>query len=171
MTMKPWHELLDTLTAPGLAFGNPRMEALATLDALTRDLTLLGGPIQDMDAALSCLSALWLRFDYFDKSHRISQELESQDGSYWHGIAHRREGDFANACYWFRRAGKHSVEAVISSRLKEKKWGTEGTIFSPVEFTRMVERGVNEILLLEIQELEWRVLFGDCLRRALGPPT
>lgn len=169
--MKTWQQLLDSLPAPGLAFGNRRVEALAPLDALASDLTLLGGPIHDKDAALACLSALWLRFDHFDKSHRISQELENPDGSYWHGIAHRREGDFTNACYWFRRVGTHRIEAAISSRLKDKKGVLEGTAFSPIAFTRMVEQGENEIRLLEIQELEWRMLFEDCLRRALKLST
>lgn len=166
--MKHWRELLHTLPSPGLDFGVPRVEALDPLNALAGELTLLGGPIHDKPSALACLSALWLRFDHFDKSHSISQDLENQDGSYWHGIAHRREGDFANACYWFRRVGTHRVEASISSLLQEKKLVSKRTIFSPSAFTRMVEQRENEKCLVDIQNLEWRFLFEDCLHRALG---
>jgi len=169
--MKNWRELMDFLPSPGLAFGAPRIDALAPLKALANDLTLLGGPIHDKPAAMACLSALWLRFDHFDKSHAISQDLENQDGSYWHGIAHRREGDFANACYWFRRVGKHRVEATISSVLQNKEMVSKGNDFSPSVFTRMVERREDENTLLDIQEIEWRILFEDCLHRALGRAT
>src|SRR5687767_3386004 len=43
--------------------------------------------------------------DEIDAAHRIFQEESSSEGSYWHGMMHRREGDFDNARYWFRRAG------------------------------------------------------------------
>ena len=36
---------------------------------------------------------------------RLIQEAKGDLGSYWHGMLHRREGDFDNARYWFRRAG------------------------------------------------------------------
>lgn len=169
--MKSWSELLNFLPVPGVAYGVPRADAVAPLNALANDLTLLGGPIHDKSSALACLSALWLRFDHFDKSHSISQDLENQDGSYWHGIAHRREGDFTNACYWFRRVGTHRVEATITSLLQNKKMVSTGTIFSPSSFTRMVERRGDENLLMDIQEVEWRTLFDDCLHRALGHTT
>ena len=59
--------------------------------------------------ALACMAGLWLRHDFLDESHRISQDLENPSGSYWHGIMHRRELDFSNAKYWFRRVGMHRV--------------------------------------------------------------
>ncbi len=54
-------------------------------------------------------AALWLLAGELDRSHEVSQSIESAEGSYWHGIMHRREGDFWNAKYWFRRVGKHTV--------------------------------------------------------------
>ena len=42
----------------------------------------------------------------WDGAHRIVQEIESTD-SYWiHAYLHRKEGDLANAEYWYRRAAK-----------------------------------------------------------------
>lgn len=57
--------------------------------------------------AEACLSGLWLLYNYLDQSHTISQDLPSSTGSYWHAIMHRREPDYSNAKYWFRRAGHH----------------------------------------------------------------
>jgi hypothetical protein len=49
--------------------------------------------------------------DYLDESHQHSQSIEGQgddvNGDYWHGIMHRREPDYGNAKYWFRRVGSH----------------------------------------------------------------
>ena len=44
--------------------------------------------------------------DEIHSAHSIFQEEESFFGSYGHGMMHRREGDFWNANYWLRRAGK-----------------------------------------------------------------
>src|SRR5947209_3766436 len=63
--------------------------------------------VSDDAMARACLGGLWLRFDFLDESHKISQEIETPTGSFWHAIMHRREGDFANSKYWWRRVGKH----------------------------------------------------------------
>ena len=52
--------------------------------------------------AACCLAGVWLLHDYLDESHTISQRIDTPSGSFWHGIMHRREGDFSNAKYWFR---------------------------------------------------------------------
>ena len=46
---------------------------------------------------MDCLSGLWLVAGDIDESHTISQDLGSAEGSFLHGIMHRREGDFGNA--------------------------------------------------------------------------
>ena len=55
----------------------------------------------------SIRSAGLLWHDYLDESHTISQNLPGADGSFLHGIMHRREPDYPNAKYWFHRVGKH----------------------------------------------------------------
>jgi len=53
------------------------------------------------------LVALWHdgRGDW-DGAHRVAQDITSPDGSWIHAYLHRKEGDPANAEYWYRRAGK-----------------------------------------------------------------
>ena len=39
-------------------------------------------------------------------AHESAQQDEGRDGSWVHAYLHRKEGDAANAGYWYRRAGK-----------------------------------------------------------------
>jgi len=39
-------------------------------------------------------------------AHAIAQEIEDSTGSWIHAYLHRKEGELANAGYWYRRAGK-----------------------------------------------------------------
>ncbi len=52
---------------------------------------------------------MYLLNESLDASHVLSQDLEQSTGSYWHGIMHRMEGDYSNAKYWFRTAGRHPM--------------------------------------------------------------
>ncbi|MCX6624571.1 MAG: hypothetical protein NTY38_26630, partial [Acidobacteria bacterium] len=61
----------------------------------------------------AALAGLWLYFSCLDESHRLSQNVPSQEGSFWHGILHRQEPDAGNAAYWFRRLGNHPVFAAL----------------------------------------------------------
>lgn len=65
-------------------------------------------------------SALWLVVGELDRSHSVSQNDPSAEGSFWHGIMHRREGDFSNAKYWFRRVGSHPVHALLAEQIAER---------------------------------------------------
>jgi hypothetical protein len=61
------------------------------------------------------LKALWYdgRGDW-NTAHAIAQEIYTSDGSWVHAYLHRKEGDIANASYWYQKAGKprpnHSLE-------------------------------------------------------------
>lgn len=68
-----------------------------------------GQSIGDSTMGDAVQSGLLLWNDALDASHTISQGIESRTGSYWHGIMHRREPDYSNAKYWFRRVGGHSI--------------------------------------------------------------
>lgn len=53
------------------------------------------------------LHALWhdARGDW-DAAHDAAQSADDERGAWVHAYLHRKEGDAANAAYWYRRAGR-----------------------------------------------------------------
>jgi hypothetical protein len=51
------------------------------------------------------LVALWhdARGDWA-RAHNIAQDIDDASGAWVHAYLHRREGDLANARYWYRQA-------------------------------------------------------------------
>jgi len=98
-----------------LGAGNPNREAEAELSSLHLDRLFAPHTIVDAEMAAACHSGLWLAHNFLDESHTLSQSIETTTGSYWHGIMHRREGDFSNAKYWFRKVGQHPVFAPLQA--------------------------------------------------------
>ena len=91
--------------------GTPNLAVRPQLQQLERDLPVKS---RNRDFALACMAGLWLYHDFFDESHKISQDLGTLEGSYWHGILHRREPDYWNAKYWFRRVPTHPIHAELA---------------------------------------------------------
>jgi hypothetical protein len=124
------------------------------------------------------LSGLWLYFSFFDESHRISQDLETPEGSFWHGIAHRREPDAGNAGYWFRRVGRHPVFSglrdaaagiLASVPSPQLKLGDHWDPFAFIDFCESARRqpgSEQEKIAMQIQLAEWQLLFDHCARPA-----
>ena len=48
-------------------------------------------------------------FSCFEEAHELVSKSESRECELWHAILHRREPDYSNAAYWFRRVGAHPV--------------------------------------------------------------
>jgi hypothetical protein len=55
----------------------------------------------------AALTALWHDGrDDWDAAHRVAQDIDTPEGAWIHAYLHRKEGDDANAAYWYRRAVK-----------------------------------------------------------------
>ncbi|HEX8371896.1 MAG TPA: hypothetical protein VF585_03880 [Chthoniobacterales bacterium] len=93
-------EGLESLKPQGTS---PVEQILLIRDATTEQLT--GAPDLD-DRARLIRSLLLYANDALDEAHRLVQETPGDLAAYLHGIIHRREEDFENARYWFRRAGE-----------------------------------------------------------------
>jgi hypothetical protein len=51
------------------------------------------------------LLALWHdRRGDWEAAHQTAQDIDDPDGAWIHAYLHRKEGDLANAGYWYRRA-------------------------------------------------------------------
>ncbi len=48
------------------------------------------------------------------RAHECAQADNSADGASVHAYLHRVEGDFANARYWYNRAGRPPVEGPLA---------------------------------------------------------
>lgn len=114
------------------------------------------------------VAALWLYVDDLEASHRISQNIDSPTGSFWHAIMHRREGDFDNARHWYRKVAVHPAHSRISSAGGGAGSGTSLGPYDANDFVARVERAYkrgdnDQPELLAIQRREWRTLFEWCL--------
>ena len=124
----------------------------------------------------AAMSGMWLRFGEWERAHGIAQELPSAEGSYWHAIIHRQEPDGWNAGYWFRRVRLHPVFAQLAGeagRLAAKRPEARFTVkdaWDPFAFIDYCGGPASkagtaaEALAIEIQEAEWRLLLGWCVR-------
>jgi hypothetical protein len=50
----------------------------------------------------------------WSKAHDRAQAQEDEAGAWVHAYLHRKEGDDANAGYWYRRAGKPSATGPLA---------------------------------------------------------
>jgi hypothetical protein len=176
-------KVLDTNRRRPLDAGQPGAPARAALEKLTVDEAFAHARVVHRDMASCCVSAAWLLHDYLDESHTISQGIDTPEGSLWHAIMHRREGDFSNAKYWFRRVGKHPVLDLVGQRAAEmgavrgeerivKKLITSGA-WDPMAFVDLCQaaaggHGNERELCLDIQQAEWELLFDHCYRAAVN---
>jgi hypothetical protein len=116
-TTKPcaFLELLTTPSPPELGSAKRAgVEDVSTLNNKLQDVLERLPRLGRTEDLIRATVLLW--HDHLDAAHEIAQNIETADGSYLHGIMHRREPDYGNAKYWFRRVGKHPCFAELAGR-------------------------------------------------------
>jgi hypothetical protein len=111
-------ELLETPKPPELGPG-PRA-GVQTQAALNRKMDEIFGRAKcppQTQALIRGLILLW--HDHLDAAHAIAQDIPTSDGALIHAIMHRREPEYGNAKYWFRRVGRHGCFPEIVERVKQ----------------------------------------------------
>lgn len=172
--------LIDLDRLPELGPGTPNPSARRALDALDVPHSFAPQHVSDAAMAKCCLAGLWLWHDYLEASHLICQEISTPSGSYWHAIMHRREPDYGNSKYWFRRVGGHPIYEPLAEAARELSNGqdheTAQTLrafssWDPLVFVDLCEAnsggGPGESLCREVARAEWRLLFDYCYALAI----
>jgi hypothetical protein len=169
--------LRETRIAP-LGPGTPNLSVRAQLADLTNESLLAPHPVRNADMAAAYRAGLWLYHDFLDESHQISQSLQTVEGSYWHGLIHRREPDYANAAYWFRRVGKHAVFGELDKEARRLADAESLHLDTPspwdpfwfIDYCETCTSGLEagERFAQLVQQREWELLFMHCYRQAGG---
>lgn len=101
----------------------------------------------------AAMAGLYLYFGCWEEAHEVAQDINTPDGSYWHGIVHRQEPDAGNAGYWFRQVGSHPIFPALAKIAGLPLW-------DPFRFIQQCENA--EPGALELQRAEWQLLFDFC---------
>ena len=176
-------ELLTENRVNALGPGEPNDPARDKLDALNVEAAFAHTSVRDRDMAAACLSGVWLYHDYLDEAHTICQSIETPTGSYWHGIMHRREPDYSNSKYWFRRVGLHPTFPKLCAETAElasesstdsaAEFLTTQTAWDPFAFVDLCRQAAggqseHESLCRRIQRREWEILLDYSYLQAVG---
>ena len=128
---------------------------------------------KENDIPKPVVSALALCNDDLRLSHEVSQSINTPIGSWLHGCMHRREGDFSNSKYWYRKVGSHACFFKISSKFDgflaqyspkgEVKLKSLGKVWNPFDFidlcseaefeSRHIHKILKQAQLIELELL------------------
>jgi hypothetical protein len=175
--MTQYSELIDrTLRAEGL------LRKLFPNDISDRDIwrrlkqaddaVVAGGSIGVPRAFAIVRGGLLYALDDLSGCHEFFQNVTGDLVAYWHGMMHRREADFDNARYWFRRAGVLPFFNTLYSRVAEVSTDTaKQTSWDPYLFTGECEQNrfgadSEEASLARLQRAEFDAVFDYSWRQA-----
>ncbi len=130
----------------------------------------------DALAPAGAMAGLCLYAGDWAQAHFFSQDDDTREGSYWHGIVHRMEPDPNNANYWFQRVGHHPIfdslarEAKTIGALHGIPELSTADFWSPSQFVQLCSEASQktgsklERAVLEVQLIEWQLLFDYCAK-------
>ena len=110
-----------------------------------------------------CRSGLLLLHGFLEASHELSQSIHCPEGSYWHGLMHRAEGDFWNSKYWYSKAGKNHPVA-IKMREFDPNWSGDAFVDECERVSQLALGGELIETCNQLARLEWFYLFESCRR-------
>src|SRR5262249_18452558 len=149
--------------------GTPNRSVRAALEAATAEKLFGDQQVRDRHMADACRAGLWLYHDFLDESHKISQDIDTPTGSYWHAIMHRREPDPSHSKYWWRRVGSHSVLQQLTEQAPSPGCPLTHPFSFVYPFQPVPDTGpAHQETARRVQRLEWELLFDHCYRKALG---
>jgi hypothetical protein len=148
------------------------------LEGIKPEQLIIGSALSPT-APNAMLAGLWLWHDGLEESHRISQSMNDAIGSFWHAIMHRREGDFSNSKYWYAKTSGHPLFETLAReagdainhlpadkrllRIVAIGWNANALV-DLVESVHENPKDPAYKAAVELQRLEWRVLFRFCAR-------
>ena len=159
-------------SAEGIPLLAPPTRALPRWLRDAADAVCRGAPSQIDAAALQ--AGLYQVHDALEQSHEFSQSVQGQGrhsaGDYWHAIMHRREPDYGNSKYWFRRVGRHPIFAELKTRAEDilgacedaaagtgcdRMCAGEWDPFAFVDFCQHCARQENSPLAVAARRIQW----------------
>ena len=173
-----FESLIDTSRATAIDEGSANRDLYTSLQKLSLDNAFIE-PILDENYAAACISGVWLWNDFLDESHAISQEIHTSTGSFWHGIMHRRERDYSNSKYWFRKVGYHEVFDAVAQQAVGLAGGSDkyglldGKSWDPYAFVDLCQQAAHGdpaalSYCQAVTRVEWELLFDYCYYRTIG---
>ena len=169
--MKKYSDLVDRLLEYGDLLLKLRPTEVADTAKLLRiraadDATVCGGQaIVEPSMFALVRGGLLYAIDAIDESHVVVQGIDGDVSAYWHGMIHRREGDFDNARYWFRRAGALTFFGELHRRASQvaSVFAAQSN-WDPYLFTGLCEQdkfGDTEMRdqLVKLQRIEFDAIF------------
>jgi hypothetical protein len=118
--------LLATSDPPHLGpTSRPGVWSEATITSELATLFKSASLPEERQDLIRAVTLLW--HDHLEAAHEIAQGVDNPHGAFVHGIMHRREPDYGNAAYWFRRVGTHPAFPMIAREVSQLAKGKEAT--------------------------------------------
>ena len=167
MQFRPEDYGAEIARALGLAAGGDRLMPLVRGGSVAHAAGEAIKGIERLDASVR--AGLYLRCGCWDAAHEVADSVQNPNGYFWHGIVHRQEPDAGNSAYWFRMTGRHPIFPTLAEEAGAVGYAGSGN-WDPFAFIDFCEAArarpgsAEEKLAMQVQLLEWQLLFDHCAR-------